>query len=157
MVNTSVKATVNLLKLPPNSQLPTPTNIPMNRKVEKTASPADIHLNEAATGVMALDRSVQVPTLAPKPRRSVPRKTPRDSRKTTRPVQNESQSSLILALGCVIGLYLPVNPVPDKPFSQVQARSGAYWELPIREQIAGTTIWSAPAERSGDGALALGA
>src|ERR1035438_5032269 len=90
---------------------------------------------------MALDRSVHVPTLAPKPSRSVPRKTPKDSRKTTRPVQNESQSSLILALGCVIGLYLPVNPVAHQPFSPFQARSRAYWELPIREHLAGTRIW----------------
>src|ERR1035437_7315801 len=76
---------------------------------------------------MALEKSVHVPTLAPKPRSRVPRKPPRASRKTTRPVQNESQCSMILALGCVIGLYLPVIPAPDKPFSHFQARSGTAW------------------------------
>ena len=50
---------------------------------------------------MALDRSVHVPTFAPKPSRSAPRNTPSDSTNTARPVQSESQSSLILALRAV--------------------------------------------------------
>ena len=105
MANTSVKATANFLRLPPDSQLPTPTTNPMNRYVETTASQPGIHLNEAATGVMALERSVHVPTFAPKPKTSAPRKTPKESRKTARPVQSESQSSLILDLRSIISLF----------------------------------------------------
>src|SRR5437660_1691521 len=77
-----------------------------------SASHAGIQLNEAATGVMALEISVHVPTFAPKPSKSAPRKTPRDSTKTTIPVQKESQSSLIAGLRCVTRRILGVNLPP---------------------------------------------
>src|SRR5262245_62573469 len=74
-----------------------------------SASHAGIHLNEAATGVMALEISVHVPTFAPNPSKSAPMKTPRESRNTTMPVQKESQSSLIAGLRCVTRRILEVK------------------------------------------------